>query len=196
MLRCRSQAEILRVRRGAPPRTTPAYPHEQLTQSGTVALRERLHERVGALPGVVEGSNRTPMPGIRTFLLEGTRTAALATVRGDGRPHVAPVWFTLDGDDLLFNTGEDTVKGANLRRNGRVALMVDDEEPPFAFVSIEGDVSLSDDLDTMRHWATPIAARYMGEDQADAYGRRNAVPGELLVRVRPTKIVAVKGVAD
>ena len=132
----------------------------------------------------------------RAFLLEGTRTAALATVRPDGRPHVAPVWFTLDGDDLLFNTGENTVKGANLQRDGRVALMVDDEEPPFAFVSIEGDVSLSDDLDTMRYWATRIAARYMGEGQARAYGKRNAVPGELLVRVRPTKIVAVKGVAD
>ena len=133
---------------------------------------------------------------IRDFLLAGTRTAALGTVRADGRPHVAPVWFTLDGDDLLFNTGENTIKGANLQRDGRAALMVDDEEPPFAFVAIEGDVSLSDDLDTMRHWATRIAARYMGEDQADAYGRRNAVPGELLVRVRPTKIVAVKGVAD
>ena len=132
----------------------------------------------------------------RAFLLEGTRTAALATVRADGRPHVASVWFTLDGDDLLFNTGESTVKGANLQRDGRVALMVDDEEPPFAFVSIEGDVRLSDDLDTMRHWATRIAARYMGDDQADAYGKRNAVPRELLVRVRPTKIVAVKGVAD
>jgi PPOX class probable F420-dependent enzyme len=131
----------------------------------------------------------------RAFLLEGTRTAALATVRADGRPHVAPVWFTLDGDDLLFTTGENTIKGANLQRAGRVALMVD-EEPPFAFVSIEGDVSISDDLDTMRHWATRIAARYMGEGQADAYGRRNAVPGELLVRVRPTKIVAIKGVAD
>ena len=95
---------------------------------------------------------------IRAFLLAGTRTAALATVRGDGRPHVAPVWFTLDGDDLLFNTGENTIKGANLRRDGRVALMVDDEEPPLAFVSIEGDVNLSDDIDTMRYWATRIAA--------------------------------------
>jgi PPOX class probable F420-dependent enzyme len=133
---------------------------------------------------------------IRAFLLEGTRTAALATVRADGRPHVAPVWFTLDGDDFLFNTGEETVKGANLRRDTRVALMVDDEEPPFAFVSIEGTVTLSDDLDVMRHWATRIAARYMGDAKAEAYGERNAVPGELLVRVTPAKIVAFKGVAD
>jgi PPOX class probable F420-dependent enzyme len=133
---------------------------------------------------------------IRAFLLEGTRTAALATVRADGRPHVAPIWFTVDGDDLIFNTGESTVKGANLRRDPRVALMVDDEEPPFAFVSIEGNVTLSDDLDVMRHWATRIAARYMGDDRAETYGKRNAVPGELLVRVTPTKIVAFKGVAD
>ena len=140
--------------------------------------------------------NRMTPDETRAFLLEGTRTAALATTRGDGRAHVAPVWFTLDGDDLLFTTGENTVKGANLQRHGQVALVVDDEEPPFAFVSIEGDVSLSDDLDSMRHWATRIAARYMGEDRADAYGRRNAVPGELLVRVHPTKIVAIKGVAD
>ncbi len=132
----------------------------------------------------------------RTFLLAGTRTAALATVRADGRPHVAPIWFTLDGDDLVFNTGETTVKGANLLRDGRVALMIDDEEPPFAFVFIDGAATLSDDLATMRQWATRIAARYMGEDQADAYGKRNAVPGELLVRVTPVKTVAVTGVAD
>ena len=133
---------------------------------------------------------------IRAFLLEGTRTAALATVRADGQPHVAPIWFTLDGDDLLFNTGESTVKGVNLRRDTRVALMVDEEEPPFAFVSVEGNATLSDDLDVMRYWATRIAARYMGDDQAEAYGKRNAVPGELLVRVTPEKIVAFKGVAD
>src|SRR5687768_10691729 len=94
----------------------------------------------------------------RAFLLEGTRTAALATTRADGRPHVAPVWFTLDGDDLLFNTGASTIKGANLRRDGRVALMVDDEVPPYAFVSIEGTATLFDDLETMLPWATRIAA--------------------------------------
>jgi PPOX class probable F420-dependent enzyme len=132
----------------------------------------------------------------RAFLLAGTRTAALATVRADGRPHVAPVWFTLDGDDVVFTTWQTSVKGVNLRRDGRVALTVDDETPPYAFVTIEGAATLSTDLEAMRHWATRIAARYMGEDEADDYGRRNAVPGELLVRVRAERTVAVKGVAD
>ena len=133
---------------------------------------------------------------VRAFLLEGTRTAALATVREDGRPHVAPVWFTLDGDDLLFNTGKTTIKGRNLQRGGRVALMVDDERPPFAFVTIEGTATVSEDLEEMLLWATRIAARYMGEELAAAYGIRNAVPGELLVRVTPTKVTAMTGVAD
>jgi PPOX class probable F420-dependent enzyme len=133
---------------------------------------------------------------IRTFLLEGTRTAAMATVRADGRPHVAPIWFTLDGGDLLFTTWHTSVKGRNLRRDHRVALTVADATPPFAFVSIEGEATLSEDLGDLRNWATRIAERYMGAAQAEAYGARNGIPGELLVRVLPTKIIGKWGIAE
>ncbi|WP_030833982.1 PPOX class F420-dependent oxidoreductase [Streptomyces hygroscopicus] len=130
------------------------------------------------------------------FLLEGTRTAKLSTVRADGSPHLAPVWFLLDGDDLVFNTGQDTVKGRNLARDGRVAICVDDDRPPFAFVTLRGHAELIDDLEQVRHWATRIAARYMGDDRAEEYGARNGVPGELLVRVRIDKVLAFSGIAD
>ncbi|OEV30704.1 pyridoxamine 5-phosphate oxidase [Streptomyces nanshensis] len=132
----------------------------------------------------------------RGFISEGTRTGKLSTVRADGRPHVAPVWFVLDGGDLLFNTGEDTVKGRNLARDGRVSLCVDDERPPFAFVVLDGRAELSRDMDEMLHWATRIGARYMGEEAGAEFGARNAVPGELLVRVRIGKVVALSGIAD
>ncbi|MCX4985572.1 PPOX class F420-dependent oxidoreductase [Streptomyces sp. NBC_00572] len=132
----------------------------------------------------------------RTFVSEGTRTGKLATVRDDGSPHVVPVWFLLDGDEFVFNTGKDTVKGRNLARDGRVSLCVDDDTPPFAFVSLSGRAELSEDLEELRHWAGRIGARYMGEDRADEFGERNAVPGELLVRVRIHKVVAQAGVAD
>lgn len=130
------------------------------------------------------------------FVSEGTRTAKLSTVRDDGSPHIAPVWFLLDGDDLVFNTGQDTVKGRNLARDGRVGLCVDDDRPPFAFVTLQGRAELSDRLEEVRDWATRIAARYMGEDVAEQYGARNGVPGELLVRVRIEKVIALAGVAD
>ncbi len=135
-------------------------------------------------------------PESREFILTGTRTGKLATVRADGRPHVVPIWFILDGDTLVFNTGEATVKGKNLRRTGQACVSVDDENPPYSFMLVDGTVTISDDLDEMKQWATKIAARYMGDARAEAYGARNAVRGELLVRLTPTKIVYIKDLAS
>jgi PPOX class probable F420-dependent enzyme len=132
----------------------------------------------------------------RDFLSAGTRTAKLAVTRKNGAPHVAPIWFVLDGDDVVFTTGEDTVKGTSLRRDGRVALCVDDERPPFSFVIIEGTATISRDPDELLLWATRLGARYMGADQAEQFGRRNAVPEEMLVRVSPTKTIAEANIAD
>ncbi|MGY0022288.1 PPOX class F420-dependent oxidoreductase [Streptomyces sp. cg35] len=132
----------------------------------------------------------------RAFVSEGTRTGKLSTVRADGSPHIAPVWFVLDGGDIVFNTGKNTVKGRNLARDGRVALCVDDERPPFSFVTIQGRAELSEDPAELLDSATRIGGRYMGEDRAEEFGRRNAVPGELVVRVRVEKVVAMGDVAD
>jgi PPOX class probable F420-dependent enzyme len=130
------------------------------------------------------------------FLSSGTRTGKLATTRADGSPHVAPIWFILDGDDLVFMTGASTVKGKAMLRDQRVAVSVDDEQPPFAFAIIEGAVTISRDLDEMLPVSIAIARRYMGDEQAEQYGRRNAVEGELLVRLRRTKVTAVANIAE
>jgi|SRR5262245_39498096 len=132
----------------------------------------------------------------REFLLTGTRTAKVATVRRDGQPHVTPIWFVMDGDELVFTTGRSSVKGRALLRDGRICLCVDDERPPYAFVMIDGTVTLLDDLEQVRYWATRIGGRYMGEERAEEYGARNAVPGELVVRVRPTHVVTEAEVAS
>jgi len=124
------------------------------------------------------------------------RTAKVAVVRADGSPHVAPVWVDLDGDEIVFMTSADTVKGKAILRDGRVSLCWDDERPPFSFVTVAGTTTTSTDPDELLEWATRIAGRYMGPDQAEAYGRRNAVPPEMVVRVTPTRIVATVDVAD
>jgi PPOX class probable F420-dependent enzyme len=130
------------------------------------------------------------------FLGAGTRTGKLATMRADGSPHVAPIWFILDGDDLVFMTGADTLKGKAMLRDPRVALCVDDEQPPFGFATIEGTVTLSTDLDEMLPLSIAIARRYMGDELAEAYGERNAVAGELLVRLHPDRVTAMADIAD
>jgi PPOX class probable F420-dependent enzyme len=139
----------------------------------------------------------TITPEVRAFLLETARTGKLATVRADGRPHVVPVWFDLDEDNTIyFNTGEATVKGRNMHRDPRIALCVDDERPPYAFAVLEGTVAFVDDDAAKLHWATSISGRYMGADKAEAYGKRNTVEGELLVRFTVTKVLFQKNIAD
>ncbi|HUY79758.1 MAG TPA: PPOX class F420-dependent oxidoreductase, partial [Ktedonobacterales bacterium] len=120
----------------------------------------------------------------------------VATVRADGRPHVAPVWFALDGDTIVFNTGEATVKGRNLRRDPRVSISVDDETPPFSFLLIDGTATISSDPDELREWAGRIGGRYMGADRAEEYGARNGVDGELIVRVTPSRVIFEKDLAE
>ena len=132
----------------------------------------------------------------RAFLTEQVRTAKLATVRKDGRPHVLPIWFDLDEDMLVFTTGQTTIKAANIRRDPRVCLCVDDETPPFAYIMIEGTAIMTADRDALLHWAKRIGGRYMGAELAEAYGKRNAVEGELLVRVTPARVVFEKDIAS
>jgi PPOX class probable F420-dependent enzyme len=131
----------------------------------------------------------------REFLAAKLHTAKLATVRPDGRPHLVPVWFDLDGEDIVFTTGAESVKAENLRNDPRVCICVDDEAPPFAYAQIEGSVEISTDQEDIKNWARRLAGRYMGEDQAEAYGKRNSGPGTLVVRVKPVKITGVKNVA-
>lgn len=133
----------------------------------------------------------------RAFLTDPVRTAKVATVRADGRPHVAPVWFFLDDDDtIVFTTGATTVKGRTITADPRLALCVDDDRPPFSFVVVEGRAEVSEDADALLHWATTLGRRYMGADRAEEYGRRNGVPGELLVRVVPDRVLAHKNISD
>jgi len=131
----------------------------------------------------------------RAFLLHGTRTAKLATVRKDGRPHVVPVWFVMDGETIIFTTGEHAVKAANIRRDARISLCVDDDTPPFAYIIIEGTVTLDTDQSALLHWATRIGGRYMGEALAEQFGKRNGVPGEVLGRLTATKVIFEKDIA-
>lgn len=133
---------------------------------------------------------------IRAFLLSGTKTGKLATVRRDGRPHVVPIWFILRDDRVVFNTHTSSVKAGNMRREPRVAITVDDQTPPYSFVTVEGVATLADDDPDLVEIATLIGGRYMGADRAEEYGARNGVPGELVVRVSMDNVLSALNVAD
>lgn len=132
---------------------------------------------------------------IYAFINEHVLTAHLATVRANGRPHVAPIWIAVDGEDIVWNTSETTVKGKNLLRTGYAAISMDDSVPPFNSVRLEGPVTCSTDIDEVKHWAAILGGRYMGIDRAEEFGERNGVPGEMLCRMTPTSVSGLRDVA-
>jgi PPOX class probable F420-dependent enzyme len=128
---------------------------------------------------------------VLAFLQEGTRTAKVAYTSRDGRPLVAPVWFMVEDGAIVFNTGKDTVKGRALARDPRMTVCVDLEEPPYGFVQVQGEAEISEDPAELLRTATALATRYMGAERGAEFGKRNGVAGELVVRIRPTKVIAV-----
>lgn len=134
------------------------------------------------------------------FATHGTRTGKVATVRADGAPHVAPVWFLVDTsggvDRIIFNTGANTLKGKALRRDPRFAMAVDDDTPPFSYAVFRATATITEEPAELLAWATRIGERYMGAERAEEFGRRNAVPGELLVIGTITNVAAEADLAD
>lgn len=135
---------------------------------------------------------------IRDFLLKGTYTGKLGTINKDGTPHVVPIWYTVDElDNIIFNTGGESVKVKNIKRNNRVRLCVDDQTPLFSFVIVDGIAQIErNESSEIYKWAKIIAARYMGDDKSEAYGRRNSGEGEVLVNIKPTRIIGQKDTAE
>ena len=135
---------------------------------------------------------------IRNFLLQGTFTGKLGTINKNGTSHIVPIWYTLDNEDnIILNTGNNSVKAKNIRRNNRVRLCVDDKTPLYSFVTIDGIAEIINNADQKElfKWAKIIAARYMGNDKAEEYGKRNSSEGELLIKIKPIKIIGQKDIA-
>ena len=134
---------------------------------------------------------------IAKFLMQGTFTGKLATVKKDGSSHVVPIWFVLDNENnrhkvgnIIFTTGESSTKANNIRQDNRVSICVDDQVPPFSFVTIFGIAKIYPyKRKEVLKWATKIAERYMGKSNAEAYGRRNSEESSIIVRIKPTKII-------
>ena len=141
---------------------------------------------------------------IGRFLMQGTFTGKLGTIKKDGSSHVVPFWFVLDNrnsrgqiGDIILTTGDTSVKVQNIQRDNRVSICVDDQIPPFSFVTIFGSAKIQPyKQKEVLKWATKIADRYMGKDNAEAYGKRNSEEGLVLVRIKPTRIIAEKNIAS
>jgi len=101
--------------------------------------------------------------------------AQLATIMPDGTPHVSPVWFEYDGQNIIINTAKGRVKDRNMRRDPRVGLDILDPDNPYRHVSIRGRVIeiTEEGADKL---IDKLAKKYINQDR---YPHR--APGEVRV---------------
>ena len=119
---------------------------------------------------------------MKSSLRTGTFTAKLATVKKDGSPHVVPIWYVLDDrkdqarkriGDIVFAIYDSSLEALNIECDNRVSICVDDQTPQFSFVTILGTAKIvRQKYNELLKWNTRIAERYMGKNNAKAYGER------------------------
>jgi PPOX class probable F420-dependent enzyme len=106
------------------------------------------------------------------FLDEPGHLVRIANVDDDGWPRVVPTWFVRQGDDIVFTPRAPAVFLANIRRDPRIALTVDEDPLPYRKVTVQGTARVlhePGDDDVWRDLYRVIATRYVPEEQAEAY---------------------------
>lgn len=126
--------------------------------------------------------------------LEGVHIARVATVRPDGRPHVAPIWFLWDGDYLYFETEDHTVKARNLRKNRNLAITIDISAGGLRlkYVILEGRAELIEDLVKVKKITRSIFQRYVGREGLETPSIMEMLAAaNLVVALKPDRMISL-----
>jgi PPOX class probable F420-dependent enzyme len=100
---------------------------------------------------------------IRDYVL-GSRTATMATLGPDGRPHLVAMWFAVLDGVVWFETKTRSQKAVNLRRDPRLTVLIEDGETYDVLrgVSLEGRATISEDPDDLWRVGVDVWERYNG----------------------------------
>ena len=118
--------------------------------------------------------------------LERPLSAVFVTLRADGSPHAAPVWFEFaDGEFRVF-TSSTFQRVKNLERDSRAAITISTHDMPYAYVTAEGPVAIT--TEGVEETALSIARRYMA-DKAEGYLTELLDEHSVLLRLTPERIL-------
>ena len=126
---------------------------------------------------------------IRQFLNK-PRVARLATQGADGYPHVVPVWFRRDGDDILFGSDRDNRKVRNTQANPKGTVVIGGELPvEEEGYMIQGDLSIEEDPQHASMWK--MLLRYESTKDAERLAKEWADSDMIVIRLKPRKVIRV-----
>jgi PPOX class probable F420-dependent enzyme len=121
--------------------------------------------------------------------LAGPNIARVGTINEDGTPRVTAFWYRREGDgSLTLNTYEDNVHVRNLKRDGRVALLIDSSDQPYKSVHVNGDAEVADEAATAEEIGRLYERYFGGREAAIEYGNQLVSAGKRVnIRVRPQR---------
>jgi PPOX class probable F420-dependent enzyme len=114
------------------------------------------------------------------------RIGRLATIRRDGAPHIAPVWFMFEDGALLVLTDRGSQKHRNIERDPRVEFCVDEEQPPYHTVIVRGRATVEEPRGAA--WRLALAVHYLGADGGRRYVETTPAGDEVLLRIQPERV--------
>lgn len=129
------------------------------------------------------------------FLAE-ERVVTCATLGGDGRPHLVPLWYVLEGREVVGWTYAKSQKVRNLERRPQATLQVEAGEAyhDLRGAMLECDVEIVRDLDAVATIGAALAGKYVGRSGADSSGIQEGMLRQAAKRVglrfRPTRVVS------
>lgn len=127
----------------------------------------------------------------KEIFLADLHVGVLNIPREGAAPLSAPVWYHYTpGGELWLLTGTKSRKGKLLQEGLPVSFCVQNESPPYAYVTVDGRVS-SIRQSLLEEELRPVARRYLGKSAGDAYADRDGVADTITVRIRIEQWLAV-----
>jgi hypothetical protein len=117
--------------------------------------------------------------------------AVLATVDGKGRPHATPIWYMLDGDEIVLSVGDGGQKHRNLERNPEVTLVIDSRKVPYYAIMVAGRMEIGPPPNDEERLA--LATRYLGEEVGKRYVEMTAANDSVSLRLKARKVMEFNG---
>jgi len=119
-----------------------------------------------------------------------SRTATMATVLSDGRPHLVAMWYAVVDGELWFETKAKSQKAVNLRRDPTITVMIEDGQSydTLRGVSIDGHAEIVDNPETTLRVGISVWERYTGPYSGDMRPFIDQMMNNrICVRVVPTR---------
>ena len=139
-------------------------------------------------------------PVERERFLAGIHIGVMSIAQGDSGPLTVPIWYSYEpGGEIQIVTGKSTLKAKLLEKVDRFSLCVQDENPPYKYVSVEGPITGIENA-TIDRDIRPLAHRYFGEEAGDLYLQRSYDASgpldEILIRMKPERWLSVDFAKD